>query len=253
MTYRRKLEDFDQTVGESSSAKAANPRPPGDLAGGSPTSLGISGRDDSVDEEIHHYTRVQIQAQLLLLSDERQGTADTSDHFSDDEMSASMINLDDMSPMIDLEPTGAGKSAMSKASPKINEDTSSAEPLDIPTIDLEPTGAGKSAISKASPKINEDTSSAEPLDIPTTDPEPTVSGNSDMSKASAKISKDTSSAEPLDMATKSPAPQPRWGGGRGVSLSFWVCHECHNFNNSALSPINCSNCPHYRCLYCQRC
>lgn len=81
MTYRKILDGPNQTVVESSSAVDVNPRPSGDLAGSALSSLRISGRDDSVDDEMHHYTRVQILAQLLLLHDERQGTADTSNEF----------------------------------------------------------------------------------------------------------------------------------------------------------------------------
>ena len=123
MTYRRIIEGLGQTVVGSSSAAEADPRPSGNIADRAPVSCVNSSRDDSVDEEMHHYTRVQILAQLLLLSHERQGTADTSNDFSDDGMSA-VIGLDfcdDMAAMIDLKPTGVGQSEMSKAGAEINE------------------------------------------------------------------------------------------------------------------------------------
>lgn len=58
MTYRRIAEDSDQTVGE------ADSRALGDLTSGASLSCAVSSWDDSVDEGMHHYTRVQILAQL---------------------------------------------------------------------------------------------------------------------------------------------------------------------------------------------
>ena len=293
MTYRRRSEDSDQAVVDSSSAEAANPRPPGNLTDRAPASCPKSSRDDSVDEEMHHYTRVQILAQLLHLSDERQRNADTilpgmdhtdgSDedrlalpedqynvfttdtaqmngtlHFEPgkqrgDEMSAAVIDLDDMPPTMDLKPTGVGKSEKLKASAEVNEDTSSAEPSDMSTTDLKLTGARRSETSKASAEVNEDTSSAEPLDMPTIDLKSTDVRESEMSKASAEINTDTSSAEPLNIPTEFPAPEPSGGGGRWVNEPYWVCHFCHHLNNPALCPTRCGNCPHHSCAYCSRC
>lgn len=134
MTYRRIVEGMGQTVVGSSSAAEADPRRSGDLADRATTSCVNSSRDDSVDEEMHHYTRVQILAQLLL-SDERQGTADTSNNFSDDGMSA-MIGLDfcdDMAAPIDFKPTGVGKSKRSKAGAVLHERPS----LTLPDLPLD--------------------------------------------------------------------------------------------------------------------
>ena len=332
MTYRRKLEDSNQTVVESSSTD--DPPPSRDFAGGALSSLGFSGRDDSVAEEMRYYTRVQILAQLLLLSDERQGTADTSDDFSDDEADVealrqvlnsrgiakdtaeedqrkidtklqamgysisppiptrlrsgrsedhgqrsfhSKLNESDfaqtsaasaiLSSRVGLKPTGIGKWAVSKASvkiikdflgiskasAKINKDTSFVEPLDISTIDLEPTGVGKTERSKGKAKINKETLSTELLDMPTTDLEPTGADKSEMSKASVKINEDTSSAEPSNMPTKSPVPQPSGGAAqpRGGGPTWW-CHCCHYANSVALSD-RCCGCSHTRCGFCRLC
>ena len=223
MTYRRKLEDHDQAVVESSSAEAANLRPPGYLADRAPASGPRSSRGDLVDEEMHHYTRVHILTHFLPLSNERKRTADISDDFSDDEMSAAVIDLDDSSPTIDFKPTGVGKSEESKANAEVNEDTSSAEPLDLPTTDLKSTGARKSEKSKASAEVNEDTLSAEPLDMPTKFPVPQASGGG--------------------------GPPSR--GKLGEGYESWTCHQCHHVNNPALCPTRCGNCPHHNCVYCR--
>ena len=94
MTYRKILDGSDQTVVESSSAADVNSRPSGDLAGGARSSLGISGRDDSVDDEMHHYTRVQILAQLLLSANERQGPFSPSIDFSDADFPGLITDFD---------------------------------------------------------------------------------------------------------------------------------------------------------------
>ena len=68
MTYRRITESPDQAVVRSSRAEQAVPRIPGDFTGDAAASCGIN-RDDSVDEEIHHYARVHLLSQDLPLSD----------------------------------------------------------------------------------------------------------------------------------------------------------------------------------------
>ena len=68
MTYRRIIESPNQAVVRSSRAEQAVPRISGDFTGDAAASCGIS-RDDSVDEEIHHYARVHLLSQDLPLSD----------------------------------------------------------------------------------------------------------------------------------------------------------------------------------------
>ena len=68
MTYRRIKESPDQAVVRSSRAEQAVPRIPGDFTGDAAASCGVD-RDDSVDEEIHHYARVHLLSQDLPLSD----------------------------------------------------------------------------------------------------------------------------------------------------------------------------------------
>ena len=138
MTYRRIVDDLGQIVVGSSSAAEADPRRSGEHTNHAAASCVNSSRDDSVDEEMHHYTRVRILAHFLL-SNERQGTADTSNQFSDDEMSA-MIGLDfcdDMAAMTDTKLTGVEKSERLNASAVLNERPSLTLPdlpLDISTM-----------------------------------------------------------------------------------------------------------------------
>ena len=257
MTYRRIIEGLGQTVVESSSDAEANPLTSIDHASPTPSSLGVSGRDDSVDEEIHHYTRVQIQAQLLLLSNERQGTADTSDNLSNDKASIEALRqmfktrgiakdiAEEDQRRVDAKMQAMGY-AISPPTPtrlrssrsedhgfrpfhsKFNESEfaqiSATSAIMSPTVDLKPTGAGEWANSKASRKI--------------------IKNVLEILKTSARINKDTSSAEPLDMPTKVPVPQPSGGG--------WCCHSCRNINNPTFPPDRCVNCQHRRCEYCSR-
>lgn len=73
LTYRRKVESPDQTIGESSSPEEAVPHQRGDVRDGASPSCKICSRYDSVDEEMQHYTRVQILARTIILSDQEQG------------------------------------------------------------------------------------------------------------------------------------------------------------------------------------
>ena len=143
MTYRRILDGPDQTVVESSNAADANSRPSGDLAGGARSSLGIPGRDDSVDDEMHHYTRVQILAQLLLSANERQGSFSSSIDFSDADSPETITDLD-FSDDMSVDPK-AGAQINEGLSPNIPE--SSAEPLDMLTKTPVPQPNGEGAYS----------------------------------------------------------------------------------------------------------
>ena len=219
MTYRKILDGPDQTVVESSSAADVSSRPSGDLAGGARSSPGISGRDDSVDDEMHHYTRVQILAQLFLSANERQGPFSSSIDFSDGDSPESIIDFDfsgDMSPIIDPE---AGAENMEGLSPN--------SPLEV---------------------------SAEPLDMPTTFPvpQPSRGGGQPSGDASQRRGKGAQRRGKGGQRRGKASQSSRdWGAG-DVALN-WACHNCHHILSLALSPERCVGCQHHRCIYCQFC
>lgn len=228
----------------------------GDVAGGVSASRGVSSRDDSVDEEMHHYTRVHILAQSLLLPDLKQGSFDNLSDPCEDKtlsvMESEPAGLDDSEkseagdePLIPLDEGDVDDSMLiGPGAPDSGSKRNVQQSLTESTLTT--LSPGRLAERKVEPDIADVTTRLEVSKIREEQQRQIVESEKphrhinkellmECLRPQRSIQKDDSSTGQR---------QKRW---------FWVCHDCDTMNNRAYCPERCSACPHVYCRSCSNC